>query len=132
MLPHDTKPHIPNRSPAPLIFRLGRGHLYSRYWARLRIGFCQLGSRSESLLRTRPCKSKISKSATEPLGWGGAVGLDGVDVVLPEQEPNLPHSFAAHFVVVAAQQHGEPGNLGQLHKLREVGQGAGFGHLVAR
>ena len=73
MLPHDTKPHIPDRSPAPLMFRLGRGHLYSRYWARLRIGFCQRGSGSESLTRIRDSKSSAGKSATEPFSGASEV-----------------------------------------------------------
>ena len=47
------------------MFLFGRGHLYSRYWARLRIGFCQRGSRSKSWMRIRERKSSAGKSATE-------------------------------------------------------------------
>ena len=66
VLPHGTFPRIPDRSPAFLMFRLGRGHLYSRYWARLLIGFCHRGSRSKRLTRIRERKSSAGKSATEP------------------------------------------------------------------
>ena len=37
--------------------------------------------------------------------------------------PDLAHGFAAHFVVIAAQQDGEMGFLGQRHQLGEVGTG---------
>ena len=126
-MPHDTKPHIPDRSPAPLIFRLGRGHLYSRYWARLRIGFCQLGSRSESLLRTRPCKSKISKSATEPLGGAARwVSMASTWSFLSRSRTRRIASRPTSSLSPHSNT-GSPVTLASSNKLGEVGQGQALG-----